>query len=155
MNLEQALYDLNHALDELTEPNAEKRIRSARQVLVVRGAEALGIEQPIGLSLHDVIRTGVNTSSASARRTFGVLLVHALGFEGLVAARSHRGQFDRDLCVFMEHALPTVLQRSGYPFGGEIYQRRRSLERLHTTIHDLLKPLEPTFPPTVQGLYAG
>ena len=155
MNLEQALHDLNQALDERAEPNAENRIRSARQVLIVRGAEALGIRQPNNLSLNDVLKIAVNTPSTPARRAFAVLLVHALAAAGLVTSKSSRGLLDRDLCAFMESALPTVLQRSGYPFGGETYERRRSLERLHMVIDELLKPLEPTFPPGVQELYAG
>ena len=93
--------------------------------------------------------------STVARRAFAVLIVHALGVDGLVASKSSRGQFDRDLSAFIESALPTILQRSGYPFGNETYEKRRSLERLHTIIDELLKPLEPTFPPNVQGLYAG
>ena len=155
MNLEQALYDLRQASDERTEPNAASRIRAGRQVLIVRGYEAFGIKHSASLSLHDLITIAVNAPSTAARRTFAVLLVHALAVEGLVASKSHRGQLDRDLCAFVESALPTVLQRSGYPFGSETYERRRSLERLHTMIDELLLPLEPTFPPRIQGLYAG
>lgn len=155
MNLEQALHDLRRALDQTAEPNAEARIRSARLLLIARGAEALGSEHPTSLSLHDLIAIAVNAPARQARRAFAVLLVHALGVDGLVASKSNRGRFDRDVCAFVESALPTVLQRSGYPFGGEVYEKRRSLERLNTMIDELLKPLEPTFPPNVHGLYAG
>jgi hypothetical protein len=155
MNVEQALHDLRQASDERTEPNAESRLQAGRQVLVVRGCEALGIERSVSLSLHDLLTIAVNAPSTAARRTFAVLLVHALAVESLIASKSHRGQLDRNICAFVESALPTVLQRSGYPFGSETYERRRSLERLHTMIDELLQPLEPTFPPGIQGLYAG
>ena len=155
MNLEQALRDLHQASDEQTEPNAASRLRAGRQVLIVRGCEAFGIEHSANLSLHDLITIAVNAPSTAARRAFAVLLVHALAVEGLVASKSHRGQFDKSLRAFVESALPTVLRRSGYPFGSDTYERRRSLERLHTMIDELLLPLEPTFPPRIQGLYAG
>jgi hypothetical protein len=155
MNLDEALRDLKQALDERAEPNADRCILTARRILVTRGADALGIELSTSLLLHDVIKIALNAPSTPARRAFAVLLVHALCVDGLVASRTSRGQFDRDLCGLVETALPTVLQRSGYPFAGETYEKRRSLERLHTMIDELLRPLEPTFPPHVQGLYAG
>jgi hypothetical protein len=155
MNLEQARHDLARALEEQAGPNAEDRTRAARQVLVTSGVAALGLDDSSRPSLADVIRLAATAAPTQARRAFAVLLVHALGVDGLVAARSNRGQFDRDICAFMESALPSVLQRAGYPFGGETYARRRSLDRLHTTIEEHLKPLEPTFPPGVRGLYAG
>jgi hypothetical protein len=155
MNLEQALYDLRKALDERTEPDAASRIRAGRQVLIGRGGEAFGTERSGSLSLHDLLTTAMNTPATAGHRAFAVLLVHALAVEGLVASRSHRGQLDRSLCAFVESVLPTVLRRFGYPFGSETYERRHSLERLHTMIDELLLPLEPTFPPRIQGLYAG
>jgi hypothetical protein len=155
MNLDEALHDLRQALDEQAEPAVERRIRSARRVLVARGEEALGMEHTGGHALHDLITIAVGAPSTVARRAFAVLIVHALGVDGLVESKLSRGQFDRNLSTFIESALPTILQRSGYPFGNETYEKRRSLERLHTIIDELLKPLEPTFPPNVQGLYAG
>ena len=155
MNLENARSDLVQALDEHAEPIAENRIRAARHILTMRGAEALGAECPTGRQLHDIIKIAAGATATPARRAFAILLVHALGVDGLVASRSHRGALDRDICAFVESALPTVLQRSGYPFGGETYEKRRSLDRLHAIIEELLRPLEPTFPPNVQGLYAG
>jgi hypothetical protein len=155
MNLDDALHDLKRALDEQGEPNAERRIRAARQVLVVRGIEALGIDGSTNSTLPDVVRMAADAPPTPARRAFAVLLVNALGVDGLVVARSSRGTFDRDICRFVETALPTILQRSGYQPGGETYEKRRSLERLHTAIDELMKPLEPTFPPNVRGLYAG
>jgi hypothetical protein len=152
MNLDEALHDLRQALDK---PNAETRIRTARRVLIVRGEEALGIEQTGRHALHDLIAIALGAPSTVARRAFAVLIVHALGVDGLVVSKSSRSQFDRDLSVFIESALPTVLQRSGYPFGKETYEKRRSLEQLHRMIDELLIPLEPTFSPNVQGLYSG
>jgi hypothetical protein len=155
MNLEQAIRDLHQASSERPEPNTASRIRASRQVLIGRGCEAFGTERSASLSLHDLLTTAMNTPATAGRKAFAVLLVHALAVEGLVASRQDRGQLDRDICAFVESALPTVLQRSGYPFGAETYERRRSLERLHTMIDELLQPLEPTFPPAIQGLYAG
>jgi hypothetical protein len=155
MDLEHARHDLARALDAQAEPDAEKRLRAARQVLVVAAIDALGIDASSRPSLADVIRLAVAAKRTATRRAFAVLLVHALGVDGLVTARSNRGQLDRDICAFVENALPSVLQRAEYPFGGEMYERRRLLARLHTRIDELLRPLEPTFPPRVQGLYAG
>jgi hypothetical protein len=155
MNLVQARHDLAQALDEQREPDLKRRLHAARQVLVGQGVEIPGVELPAIPSLHDIIRTAVNAAQSPARRTFAILLVHALAVDGLIAAGSSRSQFDRDLCAFVENALPTVLQRFGYPFTSDTYEKRRSLARLHTVIDELLKPLEPTFPPAVQGLYAG
>jgi hypothetical protein len=61
-------------------------------------------------------------------------------------------QFDRDLCAFMESALLNPLRRAGYPFAASTYDRLRFLERLHTSIEEHLRPLEPTFPPWLSGL---
>jgi hypothetical protein len=155
MNIERALQDLRQAFDGQAEPNAAGRLRAGRQVLVVRGCEACGIVHSASLSLHDLVTIAVSARRTAARRAFAVLLVHALAVEGLVASKTHRGQLDRSLCAFIESALPAVLQRYGYHFGSETYEWRRSLDRLHTMIDELLQPLEPTFPPGVQGLHAG
>jgi hypothetical protein len=155
MDLEQARRDLARALDEQAEPNTEKRAQAARQVLVAAGMEALGLDAASRPSLADAVRLAVSAPQSPARRGFAVLLVRALGVDGVVATRSNRGGLDRDVCAFVETALPSVLQRAGYPFGAETYERRRALGKLHATIDELLKPLEPTFPPRVQGLYAG
>jgi hypothetical protein len=155
MDLEQARRDLARALDAQTEPSGEKRAQAARLVLVAAGMAALGLDAASRLSLAEVIARAVGAPQSPARRGFAVLLVCALGVDGVVAAGSKRGQLDRDGCAFVETALPSVLQRAGYPFGGEAYERRRALGRLQANIDELLKPLEPTFPPRVQGLYAG
>jgi hypothetical protein len=155
MDLQQAQCDLDRALDEQAEPNGEHRIRAARQVLVACGSEALGVEASAGRTLPDIIKLAGAAPASPARRAFAVLVVRGLAVDGLVAAKSRRAEFDRDLCAFLERSLPSVLQRFGYAFADETYLKRRSLERLHSVIDDLLQPLEPTFPPGVQGLYAG
>jgi hypothetical protein len=109
MNLQRALHDLRQALDEHSAQNAESRLRAGRQVLVVRGCEAFGIERSARLSLHDLLTIAVNAPLTIGRRAFAVLLVHALAVEGLVTSKSHRGQLDRSICAFVESALPTVL----------------------------------------------
>lgn len=127
MNLEQAIHDLHKASSERTEPNTASRIRAGQQVLIARGCEAFGTERSANLSLHGLLTIAMNTPATADRRAFAVLLVHAFAVEGLIACRQHRGELDRDLCTFVESVLPTVLQRSGYPFGAETYERRRSL----------------------------
>jgi hypothetical protein len=153
MNVEQELRNLHQALNAHLDPT--KRLRAGRNVLIVWGCEALGIEHSAGLPLHDLIAIAVDAPPTAARRSFSMLLVHALAVEGLVASKSHRSELDRNVCALIESTLPAVLQRFGYPFSSDTYERRRSLDRLHVTIDDLLRPLEPTFPPGIQGLYAG
>jgi hypothetical protein len=155
MYLEQARRDLARALDEQAQPDSGKRAQAARQMLVAAAVEALGLDAAGRPSLAEVIGHAANAPQSPARREFAVLLVCALGVEGVVAARSQRVQLERDVCAFVETELPSVLQRAGYPFGSELYERRRALGRLQANIDELLKPLEPTFPPRVQGLYAG
>jgi hypothetical protein len=77
MNLERALHDLRQAVDERAEPNAGSRLRAGRNVLVVQGCEALGIERSASVPLHILIAIAVNAPPTAARRAFGVLLVHA------------------------------------------------------------------------------
>jgi hypothetical protein len=155
MNIEQARNDLARALVQPTEPDVEARNRAARQVLIASGMDALGLDVSSRPSLADVIRLAATARSTPDRQAFAVLLVHALGVDGLVAAKSNRGALDRDVCAFVEGALAGMLRRSGYPFGAETYERRRALDRLHARIDELLEPWEPTFPPGVRGLYAG
>jgi hypothetical protein len=60
-----------------------------------------------------------------------------------------------DVYSLLESALRDVLLRCSYPFGGSIDEKARVLERLHTTIGELMEPLEPTFPGWIRGLHAG
>ncbi len=91
----------------------------------------------------------MDVPARQARRVCAVFLVHALAVRGLVPASS-----GGDVCALVEGALRDVLLRCGYPFGGSIDEKMRVLERLHTSIGELMQPLEPTFP-NWQGLYAG
>ncbi len=134
--------------------DAQHDLKAKRQALVARGAQLLGIACPPSLTLHALIKQIGGAAVAPEHKSFAVLLVHALSVPGLVTAEASRGQFDRDLCGLLERALPTVLRRHGYPFDGDHYAKRRSLERLHSTIDELMRPFEPTFPQW-QGLYAG
>jgi hypothetical protein len=140
--------DLDTARNRLSEiltagPNG---IREARVFLCDRGVEAVG---QTGQSLDDVIRIASTTPQTRAIRDFAVLLLHALAVDGLLPSR---GQAERDTRSFLEHALLNPLRRAGYPFDGPVYEKRRALSRLHTTIDEHFRPPEPTFPAWIQGL---
>ena len=150
MNLDEALRDFAQALaagESARGRNA--RLRAAQEVVVHRCLAALGNEPPPTLSVGAVVRLAAVAPSRPARRVCAVLLVHALAVRGLVPPASAG-----DVCGLMEGALRDVLLRAGYPFGGSIEEKMRVLERLHSTIGELMQPLEPTFP-NWQGLYAG
>jgi hypothetical protein len=150
MNLEKALHDLDQALHD-PQPRQEQRLQAARQLLVDAGSEILGMEASRPLSLAGIIRLMLDAPREPDRRSFALLLVHALGVAGLVRPRSGRANFDRDLCAYLEDALPSALHRSGYPFNNPIYDRVRFLEDLHAAIDLHLEPLDPTFPPWLSG----
>jgi hypothetical protein len=76
--------------------------------------------------------------------------VHALAVPALVPPAAAEA-----VCRLAENGLRGALLRTGYPFGGSLENRMRILERLHSRIDDLLQPLEPTFPASIQGLHAG
>jgi hypothetical protein len=150
MNLQAALRELSESLtgaDQAATP--EVRLRSARRILISRGIEALTSVLPPNPTLDTVIRAAAMAPQTPARRTFAVLIVHALAVRGLVPAGSAS-----DVCALVESALLHVLLRSAYPFGGTAYEKRQVLDRLHTKLEELLEPLQPTFP-NWQGLYAG
>ena len=147
LKLEEALLDLAAAVN--ASGNRDARMRAARQVLVSRCVAALELELPRQPSIGDIAKLGLRSRSASGRRTCAVLMVHGLAVPGLVppAAASH-------ICALVETALPTVLMRCGYPFGGSTEEKLRVLARLQGSLSELMQPLEPTFP-NWQGLYAG
>jgi hypothetical protein len=150
MDLEAALGDLAAALGA---PNWGRsrgaRWQEGRRVLVHRCAEAMAIE-PSGVpSVAALIRLAAGCPARPARRACAVLVVHALAAPGLVPSGSAA-----DVCALAEGGLRDVLLRCGYPFGGLPGDKMRVLERLHTSIAELVQPLEPTFP-NWQGLYAG
>jgi hypothetical protein len=148
MNLQAALHDLSDTMTGADQVS-KARLRFARQILIDRGLEALKIESPSNPTLEAVIGAAAIAPQTPARRTFAVLIVHALAVRGLVPTGA-----TSDVCTLIESALLHVLLRSGYPFGGTIYEKRQVLDRLHTKIDELLEPLQPTFP-NWQGLYAG
>jgi hypothetical protein len=150
MDLEQARVDLAHAL-EVGAPAGE-RFRAARRLLISRGAEALQIDPAALPGLGVVLGRAARAPATLNRRAFAVLVVHALAVDGLLSVGSSQVRLDRDICAFLESALPDVLRRSGYPFAGDIDAKRRSLGRLHGSIDEWLAPLEPTFPGWLSGL---
>jgi hypothetical protein len=150
MNLQAALRDLSETMtgaDRASTPEA--RLRLARRILVSRGLEVVKIEPPPNPTLDTVIRSAASAQQTPSRQTFAVLMVHALAVRGLVPTGT-----TSDVRILIERALPHVLLRSGYPFGGTAYEKRQVLDRLHTKIDEFLEPLQPTFP-NWQGLYAG
>ena len=150
MNLQVALRDLSETMTGADRaPTPEARLRLARRILISRGLEAVKIEPPANPTLDTVIRAAASALQTPARRTFAVLMVHALAVRGLVPTGAAS-----DVRILIESALPHVLLRSGYPFGGTAYEKHQALDRLHTKIDELLEPLQPTFP-NWQGLYAG
>jgi hypothetical protein len=155
MDLTQARLDLARALEAASvAPHAPDRFRAARQLLVTRGAEALHIDPVAVPGIADVVSCAAGAAASPARRAFAVLIVVALGEPGLLSVRSSQARLDRDIHALLESALPDVLRRSGYPFGGDLDAKRHSLARLHASIDEYLRPLEPTFPAWLSGLPA-
>jgi hypothetical protein len=153
MDLAQARQDLARAVAAASAAShTADRFRAARQWLVRTGAEALQIDPATVSGLADIVGRAAGAAPGPARRAFAVLLVDALAVPGLLSARSSQARLDRDICALLESALPDVLQRSGYPFAGDLDAKRRSLARLAASIDDYLRPLEPTFPAWLSGL---
>ena len=117
-------------------------------MLVNHGLEALAVDLS-GVSLDEVVRIAAETPPTEALRTFAVLLVHALGIHGLLPAR---GETERRIRSFLERVLLNPLRRAGYPFDGTPHDQREALARLHMTIEEHLRPLEPTMPQRLQDL---
>ena len=149
MDLSQARLDLARVLED---GDVADRLSAARQFLIRHGVAALRIDQSAALTLADILRRGASAPGGPARRAFALLIVHALAVEGLVEAPSQRARLDRDLCAFLDSALPDILRRAGYPFDAELDQRRRVLERLHASLDELTRPIDPTFPAWLNGL---
>ena len=154
MNLEKALHDLDQALGNARH-GREQRLLDARQYLIDAGSEILGMEASEPVSLADIVRLMLDAPRGPDRRCFALLLVHALGVAGLVRPKSGRASFDRDLCAYLENALPSALLRSGYKFNEPTYDKVRFLEGLHAVIEGYLRPFEPTFPAWLSGLGSG
>ena len=147
-SLELALSDLAKA--QANGATTRERLRAVRQVVIDHCSATLGIEPPVPPSLGEVLRLALHTQSAPARSACVVLLVHALAVPGLVPPA-----LSSDVCALAESALRDVLLRAAFPFDGTIEAKMHVLERLHATLDELLRPLEPTFPNWIQGLHAG
>ena len=147
MDIELARAALHRALD----PTAPKqmRFRAARQVLIDGGITACQLTPRPGMALDDVIRAAAEAPASDARRGFAVLLVHALGVDGLLPARS---ETERLIQSFLERALLNPLRRAGYPFDGTAYDKRQALAGLHATIEEHLRPPEPSIPRWLHGV---
>jgi hypothetical protein len=122
--------------------------RAARQVLIDRGAEALSPPRAGAQSLEEILGLAAGAAPTPALRNFAVLLVHALGIEGLMPIR---GDAERLTRLFLERALLNPLRRANYPFEGAPYDKRQVLSRLHRTIDEHLRPPEPSIPTWLHG----
>jgi hypothetical protein len=147
MDVEAIRAELIGAVD-VTAPG-EQRVRIARELLIKRGMEALQILPRPGLVLDEIVRIAIDVPQTEARREFAVLLVYALGIEGVLPTR---GETERLIRSFLELALLNPLRRARYPFGGTPYDKRQALAGLHATIDEHLRPLEPTMPRWIHGV---
>jgi hypothetical protein len=146
MNLDLA----RAALAQAALPNhLQPSFRGARDVLIEFGCAALEIPRRSGLSVHDLVKLAEEAPPSDARRAFAVLLVDALGIPGLL---TDRGEAERHTRWFLERALLNPLRRSGYDLGGTAYDKRQALARLHETIDEHLRPLEPSIPRWIHGV---
>jgi hypothetical protein len=128
---------------------AEQRVRAARELLIKRGLEALQISPRPGIVLDEIIRIAIGAAANEERRAFAVLLVYALGIDGVLPTR---GETERLIQSFLEQALLNPLRRANYPFHGTAYDKRQALAGLHATIDEHLRPLEPSIPGWLHGV---
>jgi hypothetical protein len=146
MDLDMARAELELALRS---PGADddSRQRAARTVLIAHGSgfcpDASGLR-----TLEEVIQAAAASPRSKARTDFAVLLVHAFANAGVLPAR---GAAEAAIRSFLESTLRNALRRAGYPFDATPYDRRQALARLHMTIGEHLRPLEPTFPGWIRG----
>jgi hypothetical protein len=142
MNIEAARRDLASAI-EGAQPDADADARSfsARRIIITHGAAAVGTPYSDELSLGDVLLDAANAPPTPERRNLAVLVIEALAAHGLIPSTSERADIDRNICVLAESALSDVLHRFKYPFKGQSYEKRRTLEGLHANIVELLGPL--------------
>jgi hypothetical protein len=160
MDLTQARSDLARAVqDALAAPAAVDRLGAqagdrlgpVRQWLITCGATALGLDPVAAPGITDLVERAIRAPASPARRAFAVLLVDALGVPGLLTVRSSQARLDRAIQALLESALPDVLLRAGYPFGGDLEARRNALARLPTSIDEHLRPPEPSIPTWLSG----
>jgi hypothetical protein len=152
MDLTQARLDLARALEAGTAaPQAADCFRAARQCLVTSGAAVLDIDPATAPGLADIVERAACAKASPGRRVFAVLLVDALAVPGLLSVRSSQARLDRGVRALLESALPDVLLRASYPFADDVDAKRRFLARLHASIDEHLRPLEPTIPTWLSG----
>ena len=148
LNLDASLKELRRALDQVQgASSSDPALRAARRVILDYGMRALQMPGP---DLAAVLSSAASAHQTPQRQSFAVLIVHALGVNGLLPPRSAA-----DVCKLIETSLPRVLIRAGYPFSGSQSEKLQSLARLHLNIDRLMEPLEPTFPSDLKGLHAG
>jgi hypothetical protein len=147
MDIEAIRAELISALD--VGAQVEQRCRAARELLIKRGIETLQIPPRPGIAFDEIIRGAIGAPPNEARREFAVLLIYALGIEGVLPGR---GETERLIQSFLEHALLNALRRAGYPFDGSPYDKRQALAGLHATIDEHLRPLEPSIPRWLHGV---
>jgi hypothetical protein len=126
----------------------EQRVRDTRELLIKRCIEALQMPTRSGIALDDILRIAIGRPPTEARREYAVMLVYAIGIEGVLPIR---GEAERLIRSFLEQALLNPLRRAGYPFDGTAYDKRQALAGLHATIDEHLRPLEPTMPRWLHG----
>jgi hypothetical protein len=148
MDQERAHRELDDVL-VAADLSAERRTRAVQRILIAQGTAAFCIT---ATSLHQIICRATQTPQCPERRAFAVLLVHAIGIKDAVRPRGKSGQFDRDVCTFLESALLNPLRRAAYPFSAPTYDKMQFLSGLYATLDEHMKPLEPTFPPWLSGL---
>ncbi|HEX3993041.1 MAG TPA: hypothetical protein VHX39_17860 [Acetobacteraceae bacterium] len=151
MDTEAIRAALTGAYDASAPP--EQRVRNTRDLLRKRGTEAFQIPPGQippgpGIALDEILRIAIGKSPTDARREFAVMLVYAIGIEGVLPMR---GETERLIRSFLEQALLNPLRRAGYPFDGTAYDKRQALAGLHATIEEHLRPLEPTMPRWLHG----
>jgi len=149
VTLEQARQEFADVL--AADANAPDRLQAARRWLCTRGAAVLQVEPAAAPRLPELIRRAASAPAGPARRIFAVLILDALAVPGLLVAERSQTRLERDVCALLEQALPHVLARSGYPFGGDLDARRRHLISLAAAIDDYLRPLEPSIPTWLSG----
>jgi hypothetical protein len=147
MDIEGLRADLTGALHGTS--SGPQRVRAARERLIKRGVEALQIAPRPGAALDEIIGIAMGAPPTDARREFAVVLVIALGIEGVLPTR---GATERLIQSFLEQALLNPLRRAGYPFNGTPYDKRQTLAGLHATIEEHLRPLEPSIPRWLHGV---
>ena len=125
------------------EGNPRARFRVARGLLRDRAAQVLG--GTAGATLAETLTLAEGRANMPQMRGVAILLVQALGVPGLIDTGFPTIQ------RFLERVLHHPLHRARYPFDGTSDRKREALERLHETIDDLLRPLEPSIPTWIPG----